>query len=128
MNTEARDAKSDGKRDLRNRTKAFALRIVQVYQSLPAIGAGQILGRQLLKSGTSVGAHYREACRARSVAEFVSKIEGGLQELEETVYWMELLVEGNLVPARRLTALLREAEELTAILAASAITAKKTRR
>lgn len=128
MNKELGDGDSRESRDLRKRTKAFALRIVRVYQSLPETGAGQILGRQLLRSGTSVGAHYREACRARSVAEFVSKIEGGLQELEETVYWMELLVEGDLLPARRLSDLLQEAEELTAILAASAITAKKTRR
>jgi len=128
MNTETDERKCRGERDLRKRTKAFALRIIKVFGSLPATGAGQVIGRQLLRSGTSVGAHHREAWRARSVAEFVSKIEGGLQELEETSYWMELLVESGLVPAQRLTALVREADELTAILVASAITAKKRSR
>ena len=73
-------------RDLRARTKAFALRIIRLYSSLPKTTEAQVLGRQLLRSGTSVGAHYREATRARSPAEFISKIEVGLQELEETVY------------------------------------------
>jgi len=114
-------------RDLCERTKAFALRIIRVYSSLPSTGAVQVLGRQVLRSGTSVGAHYREACRARSTAEFISKIKGGLQELEETSYWLELLVEGDIVPEQRLADLRHEAEELTAILASSAITAKKGR-
>jgi four helix bundle protein len=78
-------------RDLRARTKAFALRIIRLYSSLPKITEAQVLGKQLLRSGTSVGAHYREATRARSPAEFISKIEVGLQELEETVYWLESL-------------------------------------
>ena len=127
MNAGERDHQPCGEPDLRKRTKAFALRIIRLYESLPPAGAGQVIGRQLLRSGTSVGAHYREACRARSMAEFISKIEGGLQELEETGYWMELLTESGLLPASRLAALLREAEELIAILAASAITAKKRR-
>ncbi len=79
----------------------------------------------MLRSGTSVGAHYREATRARSSAEFVSKMECGLQELEETVYWMELLSEGGIVTASRLQNLFQEAEELTAIFVSSAKTAKK---
>lgn len=110
--------------DLRKRTKVFALRIIRLGASLPATAAGRLIGGQLLKSGTSPGAHYREACRARSPAEFVSKIEGGLQELEESGYWLELLVEGSIVSARRLADLMKEAEELTAIFAKSAITAK----
>jgi four helix bundle protein len=96
--------------DLRERTKQFALRIIRLYASLPATGAAQTIGRQVLRSGTSVGAHYREACRARSTAEFVSKIEGGLQELEETSYWLELLAESKLIAARRLGDLRNEAE------------------
>ena len=112
---------------LKERTKAFALRIVRLYSSLPGSGPATVIGRQLLKSGTSVGAHYREACRARSAAEFVSKIEGGLQELEETAYWLELLADGGIVPSRRLADLRKEAEELVAMLAASAITAKRNR-
>jgi len=108
-------------RDLRKRTKSFALRIIRVYTSLPSNAVGQVLGRQLLRSGTSVGAHYREAFRSRSTAEFISKIEGGLQELEETKYWLELLVEATVVPARRLADL---CQELTAILTSAVLTAK----
>ena len=111
--------------DLRERTKAFALRIVRMYASLPKAPEAQVLGRHVLRSGTSVGAHYREACRSRSTAEFVSKTEGGQQELEETSYWLELLVDSGIVPAKRLAALQQEAEELAAIFASSAITAKK---
>jgi four helix bundle protein len=112
-------------RDLRERTKAFALRIVRLYCALPKTPLAQTLGRQVLKSGTSPGAHYREACRARSVAEFVSKIEGGLQELDETAYWLELLADGNIVSAGRLEGLRNETEEFIAIFVSSATTAKK---
>jgi four helix bundle protein len=117
----------DENRDLRERTKAFALRIVRMYASLPKAPEAQVLGRQLLRSGTSVGAHYREACRSRSTAEFVSKIEGGQQELEETSYWLELPVDSGIVPAKRLAALQPDARELAATFASSAITAKKRR-
>ncbi len=89
-------------KDLKVRTKQFALRVIRVFTSLPTTTVGQTLGKQFLRSGTSVGAHYREACRARSDAEFISKIEGGLQELEETIYWLELVVEAELIPADRL--------------------------
>jgi four helix bundle protein len=78
--------------DLRTRTKQFALRIIRLYGALPSGNVAQVLGKQLLRSGTSVGAHYREGCRARSTAEFVSKLEVGLQELDESAYWLELLV------------------------------------
>jgi len=115
----------DENRDLRERTKAFALRIIQMYAPLPKAPEAQVLGKQVLRSGTSVGAHYREACKSRSTAEFVSKIEGGQQELEETTYWLELLVDSGIVLAKRLAALQQEAEELAAIFASSAITAKK---
>ena len=77
--------------DLRKRTKDFALRIIKLYVSLPRVAVAQTLGKQLLRSGTSVGANYREACRARSNAEFVSKLGESLKELEETSYWLELL-------------------------------------
>jgi len=114
-------------RDLRARTKAFALRIIRLYSSLPKATEAQVLGKQCLRSGTSVGAHYREATRARSPAEFISKIEVGLQELEETVYWLELLVEGHFVDESRLSELLEEAEELMAIFVSSAKTAKRSK-
>jgi four helix bundle protein len=89
--------------DLRTRTKSFAVRVIRLFCALPRTTEAQVLGRQVLKSGTSVGAHYRESTRARSTAEFISKIEGGLQELDETAYWLELLVEAQIIPERRLT-------------------------
>lgn len=81
--------------DLPVRTKLFALRVIRLYAALPKTTESQVIGKQILRSGTSVGAHYREAKRARSTAEFVSKIECALQELEETIYWLELLAEGD---------------------------------
>lgn len=113
------------KQDLRSRTKIFGLRIVRLYSALPQTTESQVLGKQMLRSGTSVGAHYREATRARSNAEFISKIEGGLQELEETIYWLELLTEAGIVNSKKLQSLFQEAEELTSIFVASAKTAKK---
>ncbi len=104
------------RQDLKKRTKKLALRIIRLYSSLPKSTEAQVIGKQVLRSGTSVGAHYREACRSRSNAEFISKIEGGLQELEETIYWLELLIESELVPAQKLNSLMQEADELIAIL------------
>jgi four helix bundle protein len=103
-------------RDLKDRTKKFALRIIKLYTALPRRGDARVLGTQILKSGTSVGAHYREACRAKSDADFISKIEGALQELDETAYWLELIGEAEILPSRRLKPLHDEAEELIAIL------------
>ena len=110
----------DDRRDLRSRTKEFALRVIRLYASLPKTTEAQVIGKQALRSGTSVGAHYREAKRARSTAEFVSKVEGGLQELKETVYWLELLADSGLLHATRSVNLQQEANELTAILVSSA--------
>lgn len=101
--------------DLKERTKAFALQIIRLYTTLPKTTEAQVIGKQVLRSGTSVGAHYREAQRAKSNADFISKIEGGLQELEETGYWLELLADSGIVAAERLEPLQDEAEELTAI-------------
>lgn len=117
---------SDGRTppsDLKLRTKQFALRVIRLYSALPNTPQAQTIGRQLLRSGTSVGAHYREGTRSRSTAEFISKIEGGL-ELEKTAYWLELLVESNIIPARQLGKLQQEADELTAILVTCAKNAK----
>jgi len=110
--------------DLAARTKEFALRIIRLYSALPKSTEAQILGKQLLRSGTSVGAHYREAVRARSNAEFVSKLEGGMQELEESTYWLELLVEAGIFQPSKLTPLRDEADELMAILVTCAKNAK----
>ena len=111
--------------DLRTRTKRFALRVIRLYAALPKTTEAQVIGKQLLRSGTSVGAHYREAVRSRSDAEFISKVEGGLQELEESVYWMELLVESGIIKTERLNELMKEADELTAILVTSVKTVKQ---
>ncbi len=105
-----------GKRqDLKERTKQYALRIIRLYTSLPKTTEAQVMGRQVLKSGTSVGAQYREANRAKSDADFISKVEGSLQELDETEYWLELLTEAGIVPVERLAPLLNETDELIAI-------------
>ena len=88
--------------DLKARTKAYALRIIKLYQALPKSGEAQVIGKQILRSGTSVGAQYREACRAKSPADFINKMEGGLQELDETGYWLELLADSKIVPTDRL--------------------------
>jgi four helix bundle protein len=113
--------------DLKHRTKEFALRIIKLYSALPKSSESQTIGRQVLRSGTSVGAQYREAFRARSSAEFISKMQSALQELDETGYWLELLVEGNLVKAERLQSLQDETNQLTAIFVASIKTAKSKR-
>ena len=101
--------------DLRERTKRFALRIIRMYAALPKEQVAQVLGKQVLRSGTSIGAHYREASRARSDAEFLSKMRLALQELDETAYWLELLVESDIVPINKLGDLMSETDELLAI-------------
>ena len=97
--------------DLKNRTKMYALRIIKLYQVLPKRGEAQVIGKQILRSGTSVGSQYREACRAKSPADFISKMEGSLQELDETGYWLELLAESKIVPAERLADLQKENDD-----------------
>ena len=98
------------------RTKRFALRIIRLYGALPSTTEAQVIGKQVLRSGTSVGAQCREGHRSRSKAEFISKLNGALMELEETAYWLELLSEAEIVPSSRLSELRGEADELTAIL------------
>jgi four helix bundle protein len=110
--------------DLRTRTKRFSLRIIRLFAALPKTTEGQVIGKQLLRAGTSV-AHYREATRARSDAEFISKLEGGLQELDEAAYWMELLSESGIIAPARLTELQKEVDELTAILTTCVKNAKQ---
>ena len=103
------------KKDLKVRTKQFALRIIRLYTSLPKTTEAQVIGKQVLRSGTSVGAQYREAQRAKSDADFINKVEGSLQELDETGYWLELLKDSGIFPAEKLESLLKETDELTAI-------------
>lgn len=102
--------------DLKVRTKQFALRIIRLYTSLPKTTEAQVIGKQVLRSGTSVGAQYREAQRAKSDADFINKVEGSLQELDETGYWLELLKDSEIFSAEKLNPLLKETDELTAIL------------
>jgi four helix bundle protein len=111
--------------ELRDRTKAFAIRIVHLFRALPRTADSQIFGKQLLRSGTSVAANYRAACRARSHAEFLSKIGIVVEEADETVFWLELLAETKAVSPRRLTDLTSEARELTAIFTAAQSTARE---
>src|SRR5213594_3888665 len=101
--------------DLRQRTQEFGLRVVRMFSKLPKTTEAQVLGKQMLRSGTSVGANYREAYRGRSKAEFIAKCGDSLRELEETTYWLELLVDGKIVPADKLSIVRQECDELIAI-------------
>jgi four helix bundle protein len=116
--------KDEKEQDLKIRTKTFALRIIRLYGSLPKTTEAQVMGKQVLRSGTSVGAHYREAYRAKSDADFINKMEGGLQELDETGYWLELLVESGVVQPERLEQLMQETDELTAIFVSIVVKVK----
>ena len=102
--------------DLRTRTKRFGLNAIFLFSRLGRSTVTDVLGRQMLRSATSVGAHYREGCRARSNAEFISKLEGALQELDETTYWLELLMDSGSCNRPDAEALLSEADELIRIL------------
>ncbi len=116
--------KDENKRDLGLRTRSFALAVIGLYGALPKSTVAQVLGRQLLRSGTSVGAHYREARRGKSVADFVSKIEGLLQEIDESAYWIDLLSEAKLLKQAVAQPLLVETEELMSIFVTVAKQAK----
>src|SRR4051794_35002085 len=109
---------------LRDRTKAFAVRVVRAYVALPKHEVAHIIGRQFVRSGTSTGAHCREGYRSRSDAELISKYESALQEIDETIYWLELLIEAEIVRPKRLESLMAEANEIIAILVASVKTIK----
>jgi len=107
--------KMQNRKNLKDRTKLFALRIIRMYSSMPKSTEAKILGTQVLRSGTSVGANYREASQGRSKAEFVAKMGDCLKELEETTYWFELLIEGGILSKNKLSGLIQESKELTAI-------------
>ncbi|HET6401451.1 MAG TPA: four helix bundle protein [Candidatus Kapabacteria bacterium] len=108
----------NSKEDLRHRTKRYALAIMDLSTIIPNNPRGWVISKQVLRSGTSVGAQYREACRAKSNADFISKIEGSLQELDETLYWLELLQESQLIGLDKIALHMRESDELIAILTA----------
>jgi len=110
--------------ELKTRTKIFALRIIKLTRAIPkSDDAGRVIVKQIVRSGTSVAANYRASCRARSQAEFIAKIGTVEEEADETALWLELLVESGIMPVRKLSALLIEANELTAIMASSRKTA-----
>jgi four helix bundle protein len=112
---------------LRERTKQSALRVIRLFQSLPKTDEARVIGKQALRSGTSVAANYRAACRVRSRAEFIAKLGTAVEEADETLFWLELLVDAGMVPKGRMQDLMREDDELTAIFQASRATARARR-
>ena len=117
----------DERNDLNLRTKRYSLDVIKLFVSLPKSEVGKVLGRQMLRSATSVGAQYREANRGKSTADFISKIEGALQELDETSYWLDLLDESGIDQSRELKCLSVETEELIAIFVTIAKAAKQNK-
>ncbi len=113
------------KEELKKRTKQFALMIIKLVEDLPNTKAGRTIGNQIIRSGTSVAANYRAACRARSNADFISKITIVEEECDETLFWLELMAEANLIKKEKLQDMLKEADELTAIFTASGKTARQ---
>ena len=110
--------------ELRDRTKSFALRIIRMFTTLPKSTEAQVIGKQVLRSGTSVAANYREACRARSNSELISKLGIVEQELDETSLWLELLMESGIVSEQRMSELHQEADELLRMTVAAIRTTK----
>ena len=113
--------------ELKQRTKQFALRVMKLVGALPQGPVPRVLGGQLVRSGTSVGANYRAACRARSKAEFISKLGTVVEEADESAYWIELIIDGGIMKKKLVKPLLDEAEELVRIMAASHKTASGRR-
>ncbi len=109
---------------MKARTKQYALRVLKVYEALPKREEARGIGRQMLPSGTSAGANYRAVCRTRSDKDFLSKLGIVIEETDETAFWIELLIEGGIMPASRLSALLKESDELLAIFGATQRTVK----
>jgi len=110
--------------ELKRRTKQFGLRVIKLVESLPSTSTARTIGNQLLRSGISVGANYRAACRGKSKADFIAKAGISLEEADECLYWMEMLQEAVIVPGERLKDLMKEANELVAIFSASIKTAR----
>jgi four helix bundle protein len=118
--------KNMNQEEMKRRTKLFALSIIQLVGSLPKERTAEVLGRQLLRSGTSVGSNYRSACRAKSIADFISKMGIVEEEADESLYWMELLIEAGIEVSMKMEALMKEAGELLSITVASIKTARKS--
>ena len=114
------------KHELQDRTKQFALRVLKLIDVLPRAAAGRAISKKLVRAATSVGANYRSACRARSRAEFAAKLGVALEEADESLYWLELVRDSKPLPGNKLSLLLKEADELTAILASGRKSAVNT--
>lgn len=119
---------NDKNEDLKSRTKEFALRVIRLMEKLPPKPGAKVIGNQLLRSGTSIGANYRAACRARSPAEFRSRMAVVEEEADESCYWIELLAEAGIIKPERLSGLLVEAGALTAIAVSSIITSRRNQK
>ena len=113
--------------ELRDRTKQFAIRIIRLFQALPKSSEAQVMGKQLLRCGTSVGANYRAVCRSRSKAEFIARIGIVAEEADESVFWLELIEETKILNPKQLEEILKEARQLAAIFSASHKTARGQR-
>lgn len=111
--------------ELRQRTKDFGLRIIHMWKQLPKTTVAEVLGKQLLRSATSVAANYRAACLAKSEADFYNKIKICQEEADESILWIEYLIEGEILPEHKLASLLDEARQLAAIMTASTLTIRK---
>jgi len=109
---------------MKNRTKEFAKQVIKLCRQLPETREGRLIGNQIFRSGTSVGSNYRAVCRARSKPDFIAKVGIVLEEVDETLYWLELIVETNIMEDKNLNHLMKEADELTAIFVASLNKAK----
>jgi four helix bundle protein len=110
---------------LKKRTKSFAIRIVKLYRALPNTGEAKVIGNQFIRSGTAIAANYRASCRARSTAEFIAKIGVVVEEADETVFWLEMLVDCEIFSESKMKEMIQEGNELLAIFAASQSTSKK---
>jgi len=117
----------DQAKRLQDRTKKFAVRVIKAFTRLPKNEATRTVGRQFLRSGTSLAANYRAACRARSAANFISKIAIVTEETDETLFWFELLVESNLINVKLVEPLMSECDELLKIFSVSLVTARSNR-
>jgi len=113
------------KEQFQTRAKGLALRVIKLAEALPRNSTGTVIGRQLLRSGTSVGANYRAACRARSTADMIAKLKIVEEEADETLYWLELLVEADVMPEERLKPLMAETDEILAMTVASIKTLRR---
>jgi four helix bundle protein len=113
------------KEELKSRTKKFALRIIKLFRALPKNDESRIIGKQLLRCGTSVGANYRAVCRARSMSDFVAKLGIVIEEADESCFWLEIIIEAGVMKLNLVNDLLREANEITAIMVASSNSAGK---